>query len=231
MKKPKLQAAHDLLLELLLGAEHVRVVLGDVAHAQQAVQRAAGLVAVDEALLGVADRQVAVGAQVGLVDLHVGRAVHGLEAHGPVLDVGEVHVVAVHVPVARLAPQRRRRRGSGCAPRCSRAATFSSRHRSVSSFHIWVAVWAARRASPGDSCGDQEQPQLLAELPVVARAGLLQALQVLVQVAWRQEGRAVDAGQLGADGVAAPVGAGQRLQLEGLDGARWRARGGRGTGR
>ena len=42
------QALDDLLLDLLLGAEDVRVVLGDVAHPQQAVERAARLVAVDE---------------------------------------------------------------------------------------------------------------------------------------------------------------------------------------
>ena len=56
-----LQAAADLLLDLLLGAEDVRVVLGEVAHAQQPVQHAGGLVAVQQARLEVAHRQVAVG--------------------------------------------------------------------------------------------------------------------------------------------------------------------------
>jgi hypothetical protein len=104
-EEPEVEAAQDLLVDLLLGAEHVRVVLGDVPDAQQAVQRAARLVAVDEPLLGVADREVAVGVQVALVDLDVGRAVHRLEAHGPLLHVREVHVVAVDVPVARLLPE------------------------------------------------------------------------------------------------------------------------------
>ena len=61
-REPELEAADDLFLDLVLGAEDVRVVLRDVPHAQQAVQRAGRLVAVHEALLGVADRQVAVGA-------------------------------------------------------------------------------------------------------------------------------------------------------------------------
>src|SRR4029453_10093241 len=49
--------------------------------------------ALHEALLGVPDREVAVRVEPGLVDLNVGGAVHGLEAHGLALHVGEVHVV------------------------------------------------------------------------------------------------------------------------------------------
>src|ERR1700759_1740252 len=63
-----------------------------------------------------------VGAALALVDLRVRRAVHGLEAHLHALDVREVHVVAVHVPVAGLFPQLRSGRSgaracrSACAP-------------------------------------------------------------------------------------------------------------------
>jgi hypothetical protein len=62
-------------------------------------------VAVHEPLLGEPQRQIAVGAQLVFVDLAVGRAVHGLQAHGLVLDVREVHVVPVHVPVAGALPE------------------------------------------------------------------------------------------------------------------------------
>ena len=82
MKKPKSRQRSDLLLDLLLGAEHVRVVLGDVAHPQQPVQGAARLVAMDETLLGVADRQVAVGAQLALVDLQWAGQFMGLSPMG-----------------------------------------------------------------------------------------------------------------------------------------------------
>ena len=50
----------DLVLDLVLRDEDVRVVLGDVLHAQQAVQRPAALVAMERRGLRVADRQVAV---------------------------------------------------------------------------------------------------------------------------------------------------------------------------
>ena len=96
----EVQAAVDLLRDLLLGAEDVGVVLGDVADAQQPVQRAARLVAVHEALLGVADRQVAVGAALVVEELDVRRAVHRLQAHRAALHLREVHVLPVHVPVA-----------------------------------------------------------------------------------------------------------------------------------
>ena len=99
------QALHHLLLHLLLGAEDVGVVLGDVAHAQQPVEHAARLVAVHQPRLAVADRQIAVGAALVRVDLDVRRAVHRLEAHRTALDVSEVHVVLVLVPVTGLLPQ------------------------------------------------------------------------------------------------------------------------------
>ena len=52
---------------------------------------------------------------------------------------------------------------------------------------------------------------------MVAQAGLLEALEVLLQLGLGEEGRAVDAGEHRAIGVPAPVGAGERVQLEGAD--------------
>ena len=101
-----------LLGHLLLGAEDVRVVLGEGAHAHQPVQRARRLVAVDHAELGHAQRQVAVGLQAVLEDLDVARAVHRLDREDPLV-LGlfarrrrHEHVLAEPVPVARGLPQR-----------------------------------------------------------------------------------------------------------------------------
>ena len=55
---------------------------------------------------------------------------------------------------------------------------------------------------------------------MVALPGLLEALEVLLQLLLVEEGRAVDAGEHLARLVAAPVGAGERGQLEGADPAR-----------
>ena len=54
-----------------------------------------------------------------------------------------------------------------------------------------------------------EEVELRSELAVIALAGLLEALQVLLQVLAVQKRGAVDAGQHLARLVAAPVGAGQ----------------------
>ena len=98
--------------ELILGAEDMRVVLGEAAHAQQAVQRAGGLVAMHHAEFGQADRQVAIAFEPVLEDLHMAGAVHRLDRE-PALVFGLVagrlrgeHVLAVPAPVARGFPQR-----------------------------------------------------------------------------------------------------------------------------
>ncbi len=53
------------------------VVLGEGPHANHAAQLAALLVAIDRAELGESQRQVAIAARDGLVDVDVVRAVHG----------------------------------------------------------------------------------------------------------------------------------------------------------
>ena len=60
----EVQHAHDLGVELVRAAEEVRVVLGEAAHAHQAVQHARALEAVDGAELREAQRQLAVAAQL-----------------------------------------------------------------------------------------------------------------------------------------------------------------------
>jgi hypothetical protein len=63
----------DFRLELVFGAEHMRIVLREAAHPHQPVQRARRLVAVHVAELGQPDRQLAIGFQPVLEDLHMAR--------------------------------------------------------------------------------------------------------------------------------------------------------------
>ena len=56
------EAAEDLVLDLLRRAEHVRVVLGDVLDAEQAVQRSAALVAMERRRLRKAHGQLPIAA-------------------------------------------------------------------------------------------------------------------------------------------------------------------------
>ena len=64
---------------------------------------------------------------------------------------------------------------------------------------------------------EMEEIELRPDAAVVARAGLLEPLEVLVEVVLRVERRAVDPGQLRVLLVAAPVRAGEARQLQRLD--------------
>ena len=68
-----------LLRDLLLGDEDMRIVLGERAHAHQPVQRAGRLEAMHLAEFGDLHRQIAVGLQPVLENLHVAGAVHRLD--------------------------------------------------------------------------------------------------------------------------------------------------------
>ena len=101
-----------LLGHLLLGAEHMRVVLGEGANAHQAVQGARRLVAMHDAEFGHAQRQFAIGAQAVLENLDMARAVHRLDREDALV-LGLVargfrheHVFAEPAPMAGRLPQR-----------------------------------------------------------------------------------------------------------------------------
>ncbi len=105
--------AQALRRDLLFGAEHVRVVLREAAHAQEPVQRARRLVAMHRAELGNAERQVAIRLQAVLENLDMARAVHRLDDVDPIAVVDLIarrlrheHVLAERHPVAGSLPQR-----------------------------------------------------------------------------------------------------------------------------
>ena len=93
----------DLRLRLRPRTEDVRVVLGEAAHAQHAVQGAAPLVAVHRAELADAKGQLAVAVDLRLIDLDVPRAVHRLDPE-PLRALVEqqrpIHVLAVLLDVS-----------------------------------------------------------------------------------------------------------------------------------
>ena len=95
----------DLVGDLLPGHEDVRVVLGEAAHPEQAVERALELVPVHNAQLAHAHGQLTVAVGLAAVDHHAAGAVHGLDAVVLIVDLGGVHVVLVVIPVAAGLPQ------------------------------------------------------------------------------------------------------------------------------
>ena len=95
----------DLVLDLLFRHEDMGVVLGETAHPHQAVEGARQLVPVDDAQFPDPQRQVAVGAHLGLVYQDAARAVHGFDGEILVVDDGGIHVVLIMVPMPRPLPQ------------------------------------------------------------------------------------------------------------------------------
>ena len=89
-------------LDLFGSAEQVGVVLGQAADAEHAVQFARLLVAVDGAELRQPHRQVAVGAGLCLVHLHVVRAVHGLEKISLLLLLPRIEVGSFSSPALAI---------------------------------------------------------------------------------------------------------------------------------
>ncbi len=209
-----------LLLDLVFGAEDVAVVLREGAHAHDAVQAARGLVAVALAKLTVAQRQVAVALNALVEDQDVAGAVHRLEGVVVLLALRREHVLAVLVPVARLLPE--------VLVEDLRALDLLVAVVTVHLAHVLLHALPDRPALrvPENRAGgmlvDVEQVEFAAEAAVVALFGLLDALDVRLQVLLVGPGGAVDALQLLVLGIAAPIGAGNARQLEHLQESRVR---------
>ena len=84
----------------------MRIVLREAAHPQQAMEHARPFVSVDRSQFAIADGQIAVTAQMRLVDHDVERTVHRLELILAVFHFhGNEHVVAVIIDVAAGFPE------------------------------------------------------------------------------------------------------------------------------
>ncbi len=222
----KLAECAHLIDDLVLAAEDMRVVLGELADAHQPVQRAVRLVAVAAAVFVQPERQVAIRFDPLAEDQDVRRAVHRLERHplrvvrddrALVLDVrhfvgDDEHVLAIFAPMAGLLPLARvhhlRRLHFAIARGVDRAA------------HIGLEFapdGEAVRMPEHDAMRfglEVEQVHLLAQLAVVALGRLLKPHQMLVELLLVEPASAVDARKHRVLLVAAPIGARDARQLE-----------------
>ena len=82
----------------------MRVVLGKFAHPKKSVQNAAFFVAMHDAVFEKFKRQIAVRADVALIDLDVADAVHRLYAVFCLVDRRKVHIFFIVCVVAALFP-------------------------------------------------------------------------------------------------------------------------------
>ena len=207
----------DLIFELVGPAEDMGVVLGETAHAEEAVQGAGTFVAVDRAQLAPADRQLTVAALLAVENPDMEGAVHRLELVLDLVDVHRrVHVLAVEIEMAGGLPQ-----------------VLAGDMRGVEQLIVVAIVLVLPEIldqaaqlrplglpenEPGaDFVADGEQLEFLAEAAMIALLGLFEVVEVFLEVLLVEEGGAIDALQHIAFFVTAPVGAGDTKQLEGLD--------------
>ncbi len=185
------------------------------------MKHALALVARDVPVLGQAQRQVAVRATLGAEDEARAGAVHRLERELPVVDVREVHVLAVVVVVPRSVPELDVHDVGRLDLRV--AALFQLRvHLGLDQAQEHGAL-REPEGHPGRLRAKHEEPELAAEAAVVALARLLQEALVLLEVGLLEERGAVDPAEHRPALVAAPVGARDRGELERLDALRRRA--------
>src|SRR3982075_1603780 len=164
---------------------------------------------------GEAQRQFAIAAQAVAEDQDVARAVHRLDREHPlVAALGDEHVFAKILPMPGGLPQ--------AAVQQLRPLHLLIAGRIEPAAHVILddAEQLPALRVPEDAADrlllHVEQVELAAEFAVVAAFGLLEPEQILVELLLARAGGGIDAGQLGVARVAAPIGAGHVLQLEGL---------------
>lgn len=218
----------ELLLHLLLRGEDVRVVLGQAAHAGEAVDDAGLLVAVHRAELEHPERQVAVGAGLRPVRQDVHRAVHRLEVVVGALpgDVAVLVLCLVHmhgrehaVLVPAEVPGGLEQVALGDVGRVDERVAVLLVPTARVVLHLAADDAALRvedRQAGTDLVGEREQVEFGAELAVVALGGFLEAHQVRLELVLVGPGGAVDALQLRVLLGAAPVRGGDAHELGGV---------------
>jgi hypothetical protein len=193
----------------------VGVVLVHEPNAQKPVQRAGVLVAVEAACLRETERELAVTPRRVRVHEAVPGTVHGLDPVLARLGLDEEHVVAELFPVARGPPQlvvvneRRPDLDVAAGPVLAPAQILEHvpDHRPA----------RVPERHPGRELGEVEEVELAAEPAVITLLGFLEPAQVLLEVIRIEEGRPVDARELGFRLVAAPVRPGQGEELDRFD--------------
>ena len=217
----------NLLDDLVRAAEDMGIVLRELTHAQDAVQRAVRFVAVAAAEFGEAQGEIAIGFDPLPEDQDVRRAVHRLQRH-PVRIVGDdrpfilrvrhlvgddEHILAIFAPVAGLLPLAR-------VHYLGRLHLLIGRVQPAAHIGFQLAPDHIALRMPEDRAVrlllEVEQVHLLPDLAMVALLRLFEPHEIGVELLPVQPARAIDARELRIVLVAAPIGAGDARQFEGV---------------
>ncbi|EKD61350.1 MAG: hypothetical protein ACD_54C00275G0001 [uncultured bacterium] len=208
------------LLDLIFGAEDMRVILHETTHPHQPVHGTRRFVAVARAEFRQTQGQVAVGFQALIEDLHMAGAVHRLQRVDAFflgtffVHLDDEHILAVGFPVAGFLPQH--------TVNHLRRLDFLIARRLLTAAHVIFKLAIHRPAVrvPEHHAGgfvlNVEQVHLAAQLAVVALGGLFQHGHMGFQIIAVLERQTINALQHRAAGIAQPIGPGDMGQLEGI---------------
>jgi hypothetical protein len=189
-----LQRPREFVLDLILRAEHVRVVLGQTTHPREPCELPALLVAVQRRELRVPEREIAVRVGPGIVERHVAGAVHGLQ---PVtrlaVDHGWEHRLPVVLQMSRLREQGLVDQVPG--PHVLVAvARLDLAHVVFHEVPHHLPLGQEERDAGSCIGREREELEVLADLAVVPRPRLIEAPEVSLQLLLRRPCRTIDAG-------------------------------------
>ena len=186
-RQGEIDAGFHFAFDLRGHAENVRVVLGEAAHAQQAVQHAGALVAIDGAELGEAHGQLAITAQFRFVNENVARAIHRLELVVGLLDFDRAeHILAVKIGVAAGLPQIEQHD----VRRVDQLVAAPQQFVAQPVFHELADQAALGMPEDQARAGlvlNAEEIELGAEFAVIAALGFFEAMQIFVEFLLREK--------------------------------------------
>src|SRR5450631_4279582 len=216
-RESKIDAGFHFAFDLRGHAENVGVVLGETAHAQQAVQDAAAFITVDGAQFREAHGQLAIAFHFRFVNENVARAIHGLELVVVFFDFdGAKHIVAIETGVAAGLPEIEKHDVRGVDKVVAAAEQFIAEP-VFDDFANQAAFGMPEDEAWAGFFLNAEEVELHADLAVVAALGFFKAMQIFVELSLSVESGGVDALQLGIAFLTFPVGAGDVHQFEGGD--------------
>ena len=193
----------------------MRIILREVADAEEPVQSTRKLVTMDESQLCQTQRQVTVAVQLGTIDEHAAGAVHRLDCIVLFVDLRGIHILAIVKPMPRGLPELTAENHRRADLLITVAAMYLAPivEQCVAQCHS--VRMEEREARP--LLMQAEEIQFSAEFSVVALCRLLQHVQVGIEFFLLLKRRAVDPLQHLVLLAAAPVCTCDTLQFECLD--------------
>ena len=209
--------AGDFFFHLARQHEDMGVVLSEAADAEQAVEGTVEFVTMDQAEFSHAHGEITIAVDIALIDQDAAGAVHRFDGIGLFIDGGEIHVIAVVIPVAGLFPE--------VTVEDQRCHDFI-----VIGFVMEFMPELEQVVAQDHSLGmeerearaffvEAEQVELFAQFAMVAFFSFFHHLQVFIEFRFLFKSGTVNTLEHLVVFITAPVSAGNGTQFEGLDGA------------